>query len=217
MQNTLSRNSISQNLNSGILIDSGANQNLAPPVISSASSTQVTGTAAPGSTIEIFTDSGNQGMSYQGETNSDDQGNFNWTGNIEGELTNVTATATDAQGNTSGFSSPALMTGIEEDEETMLPETFSLSQNFPNPFNPQTTIHFTIPVSERVLTPVKLNVYNLQGELIRVLIDEDRAPGNHQVHWDGLDESGHRTASGIYIYKLQAGDFKATRKMAYMK
>jgi len=94
------------------------------------------------------------------------------------------------------------------------PAAFSLRQNFPNPFNPQTTIAFTLPSSGAV----ELSVYNLAGQLIRRLIaGEQITAGEHERQWDGRDESGNPAATGVYLYRLSAGEQTTARKMVLLK
>ncbi|TFB09452.1 T9SS type A sorting domain-containing protein, partial [Candidatus Marinimicrobia bacterium MT.SAG.3] len=93
------------------------------------------------------------------------------------------------------------------DGNTGIPESFDLSQNYPNPFNPTTTIQYALPVSGDVL----LTIFNLRGEEIFRYANSQTA-GYHEVIWDGS-----RAVSGIYIYRLQAGDFVQTRKMVLLK
>lgn len=88
-----------------------------------------------------------------------------------------------------------------------------LHGNYPNPFNPQTTIRFS--TADKV--PVKIEVYNLKGQLVRTLMNESKSAGNHSVIFDGKDSNGIRVASGVYFYKMHAGSFSATRKMIMMK
>jgi len=105
---------------------------------------------------------------------------------------------------------PALETAAEE-----IPREFALQQNYPNPFNPSTTIVFSIPENYR--GDVSLRVYNMLGEVVRELVAGELAPGNYRQVWDGLDQSGRRLASGLYMYQLRAGNFSATRKLVLMK
>jgi hypothetical protein len=88
-----------------------------------------------------------------------------------------------------------------------------LSQNVPNPFNPTTTIRFSLPASERV----GLAVYAANGSLVRMLVDEVKAAGAHDVTWDGRDMSGNSVSSGLYFYRLTAGKFSESRKMLLLK
>lgn len=217
IRNKVSHNHISGNVGWGIYNQSGGNLELAPPVISSASATSVAGTAIPDATVEIYTDPEYQGLIFQGETNSDASGNFSWSGTITGQFPNVTAIAIDDSGNTSAFSQPAVITNVENLEDVNIPETFLLSQNYPNPFNPETTIRFEIPFTGKHAAKVELCIYNLQGQLIRTLINDERSPGAYQVQWDGLDETGNVVATGIYLYRMRVGEFTATKKIALMK
>ncbi|HUU29016.1 MAG TPA: PQQ-binding-like beta-propeller repeat protein [archaeon] len=90
-----------------------------------------------------------------------------------------------------------------------------LLQNNPNPFNPSTTISYSVPegASERIT----LKVYNLRGRLVRTLVQDVREAGNYTVFWDGTDETGRRVSSGVYFYRIQAGEFVQTRKMVLVK
>lgn len=90
---------------------------------------------------------------------------------------------------------------------------FELNTNFPNPFNPATTISYSLPK----LSPVKLTIYNTSGQIVYNLVDDFQSPGLHQVHWNGQNESGEILPSGIYYYRLHAGEFVATRKMIFLK
>lgn len=103
INNTITQNSISDNGNEGINLVNGGNNNIQSPLITFVGAGCVAGTAPPQSTIEIFSDSGNQGMIYEGVTQADSQGNFTWYGSPEGPF--VTATATNSNG-TSEFSAP---------------------------------------------------------------------------------------------------------------
>jgi hypothetical protein len=98
---------------------------------------------------------------------------------------------------------------IEVDvEKVEIPETFVLHQNFPNPFNPTTVIQFGLPSDNLVL----LEVYNILGQRVAVLVDEERTAGFHQVTFDGST-----LASGIYLYRLQAGTYSETKKFILIK
>ncbi len=133
-----------------------------------------------------------------------------------------------------------ICTGIEtEDEDNSLPERFSLSQNFPNPFNPATTIIFdlkpeyqvsSIPFpprkNERFFIPpmevisrvhTSLKIYNIRGQLVRTLIEDELSPGKHEVIWDGKDERGKKVTSGVYLYRLKTPKSQTTRKMILLK
>lgn len=98
-------------------------------------------------------------------------------------------------------------------EANLLPEKFALSQNAPNPFNPQTRIGYDLPKA----TNVRLEIYNVLGQQVNTLVDEFQEAGSKSVIWDGRDYSGATVASGIYFYRLDAGDFSDTRKMMMLK
>ena len=90
---------------------------------------------------------------------------------------------------------------------------FHLGQNHPNPFNPTTSIRFTVEKEG----PVELGVYDLSGRKIRTLVRDIRGPGDHVVTWDGTDEAGTRVPSGMYFYRLASGGEASTRKMMLVK
>jgi hypothetical protein len=94
-----------------------------------------------------------------------------------------------------------------------VPDRYSLGQNFPNPFNPQTTISFDLPKAGTV----KLTVFNMLGQKIRTLAEQRYDAGQHQVIWDGRSDNGDAIASGIYLYRLEADSFVASRKMILLK
>lgn len=102
------------------------------------------------------------------------------------------------------------------DDEPQLPEAFSLQQNFPNPFNPTTVIQFALPQSA-LGQAVKLEIFNTLGQKVRTLVNAPQSPGVHVVEWDGHDAAGKQVASGMYLYRLRAGDFVAQRKMILMR
>ncbi|MDE3258586.1 MAG: T9SS type A sorting domain-containing protein [Gemmatimonadota bacterium] len=94
-----------------------------------------------------------------------------------------------------------------------LPDRFSLEQNMPNPFNPSTAISYQLPEAGMV----RLAIYNLIGQEVRVLVNERRNAGSFTATWDGTDALGRRVASGIYLYRIQAGSFSATKRMLLLK
>ncbi len=97
-----------------------------------------------------------------------------------------------------------------------LPKVFALAQNSPNPFNPSTTISYSVPEGQNGVQ-VRLDVYDLRGQRVRSLVNEARDAGTYTVFWNGTDERGGRVASGVYFYRLQAGGFVQTRKMVMLK
>ena len=97
-----------------------------------------------------------------------------------------------------------------------LPKAFNLFQNDPNPFNPSTTISYNIPEASRPVN-VELRVFNLRGQLVKTLVDAQQPAGSYTVHWNGQDKKGQIVSSGIYFYRIQAGDYFKTRKMIIIK
>jgi len=98
-------------------------------------------------------------------------------------------------------------------EASNMPTDFALRQNFPNPFNPTTTIRYELPKSEQV----QLTVYNMLGQKVRTLVNERHDAGRYTVLWDGKDEAGRMVGSGLYFYQVQAGNFVKTAKMVFLK
>ncbi len=101
---------------------------------------------------------------------------------------------------------------VEERDEG-LPETFALHGNYPNPFNPSTIIRYDLPRN----MSVKLVIYNTLGEKIRTLVDGTETAGFKYVLWDGTNEIGAHVASGVYLYRLEAGNFTGVRSLTLMK
>lgn len=94
-----------------------------------------------------------------------------------------------------------------------IPTEFGLAQNYPNPFNPSTVISYQLPMS----SVVKLSIHSITGQLVRTLVDGSKPAGTHQVMWDGRNDSGERLPSGVYLYRIEAGDFSAVRRLAMVK
>ena len=211
VQNTITQNSISNNFGAGIDYTNGGNLKLAAPAISGLSNGILTGTAPANSTIEIFSDTDDEGEIYEGNTSSDNSGNFQWSGNPSGP--NLTATATDAAGNTSIFSLPYMITSVEEKLKTQLPDNFELKQNYPNPFNPETLIEYNLPCASNV----EITVFNLQGQRIKTLLKSWQQAGSFELKWDGKNEKGESVVSGVYIYQLKTSEFVAAKKMMLLR
>lgn len=95
----------------------------------------------------------------------------------------------------------------------VLPQAVSLAQNYPNPFNPQTAISYQLPN----FNAVKLSIYNMLGQEIKTLVDQKQAAGSYTVSWDGTNAFGAAVASGVYIYRLSAGDAVSVKKMLLLR
>ncbi len=94
------------------------------------------------------------------------------------------------------------------------PLAFALGQNIPNPFNPLTAITYDVPAGG---ADVNISIYDVSGRRVRELVNERRNPGSWSVHWDGDDDRGQRVASGVYFYRMRAGEFVDTKKMVLLK
>ncbi|MCX6142106.1 MAG: cohesin domain-containing protein [Ignavibacteriales bacterium] len=131
----------------------------------------------------------------------------------QGEPHLVTCIAADSAGLQDSTSWNFIITAVKIDDGT-IPKEFSLSQNYPNPFNPSTALRFDLPREARVT----MEIYNILGVRVRTLLKgETLGAGNHVMRWDGRDESGQMVPSGVYLYRIAAGDFHAWRKMTLLK
>ncbi len=98
-------------------------------------------------------------------------------------------------------------------DQQQLPKSYELAQNYPNPFNPTTEIEFTLPKASQV----NIQVFNILGQAVRSLIDDRFGPGVHRVRFDGRNDQGQPLATGIYFYRMTAGDYRQSRKMMLLK
>lgn len=106
----------------------------------------------------------------------------------------------------------ALVTSVDDRNENA-PETYVLAQNFPNPFNPETVIRYQLPWFSRI----KIEIFSLLGQKVTTLVDKQQSKGAHSATWYGRDATGRAVASGVYIYRLQAGSFVEGRKMLLLR
>ncbi|MGB7061376.1 MAG: right-handed parallel beta-helix repeat-containing protein, partial [Candidatus Zixiibacteriota bacterium] len=97
-----------------------------------------------------------------------------------------------------------------------VPKRFELVQNYPNPFNPATSIQFTVG-SLQSPSHITLKIYNILGQAVRTLVDEEKAEGSYTLYWDGRNQNGKEVSSGIYFYKLEAGNFTDVKKMVLLR
>ncbi|OPX21603.1 MAG: hypothetical protein B1H02_07385 [Candidatus Latescibacteria bacterium 4484_107] len=102
---------------------------------------------------------------------------------------------------------------MDEEATVSLPQEYFLYQNFPNPFNPITELRYQLPEASEV----RLSVYNLLGQEVRRLVDEKMAAGAHSAQWDGRDDSGNPLASGVYLCRFRAGDFRQTKRIVLLR
>jgi len=128
----------------------------------------------------------------------------------------VVFTSYTGQNNGGGFSyirTSVNNSELDMDDEYLLPDKYALQQNFPNPFNPRTTIHYELPKQELV----QIIIFDLLGHQVKRLVDGFRGAGVNSIVWDATNDHGQPVSAGIYIYQLQAGGFLQTRKMILLK
>jgi DNA-binding beta-propeller fold protein YncE len=144
-----------------------------------------------------------------------------WEGTGEGVTDGPRGAAWDADGDlyladfysngvylyTSDYSS------VSDDPKSVIASEYVLKQNYPNPFNPNTKIEFKIPANEHV----NVNVYNLEGRLVKTLINQNMMSGQHVVEWNGTNQFGAKVSSGMYIYQLKTNATVLNRTMTFIK
>lgn len=144
---------------------------------------------------------------------------YNWTGMVTPTMTGYTFVPdhldfadllTDTSDN--DFT-PSLIVSVDQDADPMIPREYMLAQNYPNPFNPSTVIRFALPRSGNM----SLKIYNIVGQEVSSLVEGYLPAGAFRATWDGTDMSGQAVSSGIYLYRLKAGDYVEIRKMLLMK
>jgi len=172
--------------------------------------------------VEFFLAStDDEGKVYLGtDTYSSSSANATKTATIDPDVEladgdKIVATATDAEGNTSEFSDAFAISGTVSVEELsdILPRSFVLEQNFPNPFNPNSVIRYQLSAAR----DVELTIYNLKGQKIRTLVNTKKETGLHSVSWNGKDNAGNVVASGVYIYRMTAGEFVDAKKLTLLR
>jgi hypothetical protein len=99
------------------------------------------------------------------------------------------------------------------DPKGEIPSWFGLKPNYPNPFNPTTTIKYQLPRT----THVTLRIYNLMGQEVKTLVDEVKQLGVHKTEWDGLDHQNQAVSTGFYVVRMIAGDFVESKKVLLLK
>ena len=121
--------------------------------------------------------------------------------------------AIDIAGNLGALSNEISLRATDVEEIAGLPTEYSLDQNYPNPFNPSTQIGFSLPTASNV----KVAIYNVSGELIRMLVNDQMSAGIYRLTWNATDNEGRSVSSGVYIYRIQTEKFVSTKKMLLLK
>jgi len=106
---------------------------------------------------------------------------------------------------------------VDRKQSLNIPTSFQIYPNFPNPFNPATVIRFDLPANNKSTYHVDLSIYNMRGQFIRKLVDEEKSPGTCTVTWDGCDDFGQQVNSGIYLLKITADEYNTCIKMIILK
>jgi len=102
--------------------------------------------------------------------------------------------------------------GVDNRSET-LPQRFALEQNFPNPFNPSTTIRYELPEEAMV----NVTIYDMMGRVVRTVVNMEQTAGFKSVRWNATNNAGQPVSAGLYLYTIQAGEFRQTKKMVLLK
>ena len=105
------------------------------------------------------------------------------------------------------------MTVVANESAHELPAEWQLNQNHPNPFNPETRISYQVPKTSLV----KIEVFNLLGQRIKTLVNEEKSPGTYQINWNGMDDQGKSVVSGIYLYRMQTQSFNQMKRMILLR
>jgi len=102
---------------------------------------------------------------------------------------------------------------VNVDETKVVPESFTLHQNYPNPFNPTTILRYNLPEQ----TKVTLTVYDMLGRQVTQLVNTIQGAGYRSVQWNATNNQGQPVSAGVYLYSIEAGDFRQTKKMILLK
>lgn len=135
------------------------------------------------------------------------------TPELERFVSNYGLAGYDVPSQTTGNALPDPATAVADDVWGRQPDVLQLEQNVPNPFNPETTIRFSLPQSQ----PVDLAIYDLAGQTVATLARTDYPAGYHTLNWDGRDQQGRAVASGVYLYRLSTPTTTQTRKLLLLR
>jgi hypothetical protein len=102
---------------------------------------------------------------------------------------------------------------VANDDPTPIAVVTALNGNYPNPFNPETTISYSVNSK----SPVVVEIYNTKGQKVKTLVNETKAAGNWTAKWNGTDDNNQKVSNGVYFYKMNAGKFTSSKKMILMK
>ncbi|MGH1363770.1 MAG: FlgD immunoglobulin-like domain containing protein [Calditrichia bacterium] len=106
-----------------------------------------------------------------------------------------------------------ILTGLHDTSNSAISRHFTLHFSYPNPFNPATTISFSL----KKQADIQLEIYSITGEIVRTLVNTNSSVGRHQVIWDGMNDDGMKVSSGVYLYRLKSENFFQSRKMVLLR
>jgi hypothetical protein len=121
-------------------------------------------------------------------------------------------TSVDSAGNESDASEPVSVV-LASEQEAAIPTVYALEQNYPNPFNPSTQIRYALPEDAMVT----ISIYDMMGRKVRTLVSQSMSPGYHTTLWNATNDRDEPVSAGLYLYTIQAGGFRQTKKMVLLK
>lgn len=175
------------------------------------------GTITAGTNTVIYSTTGETNGVRLSSTNLT-SGTFSWTAPASG-TGDVTLYVAGHQGAYSSFNTDLTLMAsemtlsIQDEQDGGLPAEYQLHANYPNPFNPSTVIEFDL----QHRSTISIEIFNLQGQRVRQLVNKEYPAGSYQVTWDGTSSTGQPVSTGVYLYRLTAGDFVKTKKMIFLK
>ena len=111
------------------------------------------------------------------------------------------------------FEIPIVVQVVSAEPEHFIPEVFTLHQNHPNPFNPVTTLCYDLPEDARV----NITIYDMMGRVVKTMVNAQQNAGYKSVRWNATNDNGAPVSAGLYLYTIQAGEFRKTKKMILLK
>ena len=202
-QNTITQSSIYNHTMLGIANLQGGNTELSSPVITSATDNLVEGTACSGCTVEVFSTPTYEGDVFEGTTLADESGHYSWAGTPVYDY--VTATSTDATGNTSQFSEvvnyvPGTVNSIHGITTSAIPDQLVVEGCYPNPFAGNTRIKYGLPKNAHV----DIFILDITGKKVYTYSENDQLAGYHSVVWYGRDTQGTLLPDGTYYCVVES-------------
>jgi hypothetical protein len=212
---TARKNILYQNNSQNLFVSTLSNEGILPPYALSYNNNTIAGIHdVPGALIDVYKANINEfspsAYEWLGSTTVGNNGVFSYVVS-DPQIESVSLTATDNSGNTSGFAFVELITDVEK-EDDQIPTEFSLNQNFPNPFNPSTSIHYQLPISANV----EIKVFDVLGKEVETLVSDFQNAGSYEIIFNADSFS-----SGVYFYRIKAmgenESFYQIKKMLLIK